>query len=189
MSNFFNAVYDYNICTYYLLPLLKLNKYRFGHRNFRQSYVNSRNPHILYIEVAWTPTLVDGDKGYQGIQKKDGKLFLVYILPDEWASDIQLFLKGHYSLMSDDAKEMIRTHGGMRNNQVDVSTGRPWTDARLMAIDTKSPNVRTFLRLHIERELKVILPNDAELIAPPNENCFMDDIIQEHNITVNLVAH
>ena len=188
MSTFFKAVYDYNICTYYLLPLTRQNKHGFGRSNFKNCFVNRRNPHILYVEIVYTPKLlIEVDPAYQGTQKINGKLYLVYLLPDKWAEDVQLFLKGSYFQMSDDAKDHIRKYAGLMIDQVNAKTGKPWTDARILAIDP-DPKKRTFLRLFLERELGTEIPPYQELIAPPNESCFLDDLIQEHNITVSLIA-
>ena len=188
MSTFFKAVYDYNICTYYLLPLTRQNKHGFGRSNFKNCFVNRRNPHILYVEIVYTPKLlIEVDPAYQGTQKINGKLYLVYLLPDKWAEDVQLFLKGSYFQMSGDAKDHIRKYAGLMIDQVNAKTGKPWTDARILAIDP-DPKKRTFLRLFLERELETEIPPYQELIAPPGEGCFLDDLIQEHNITVSLIA-
>jgi hypothetical protein len=89
-----------------------------------------------------------------------GKPTVIFVLPEKWDVDIQLFLEGKYSQMSTEAKEYIKEYAGMRYKQEDPTTGRPFTDARLLAIDADE-NQRTFLRLYMERELGTELPHDT----------------------------
>jgi len=185
MNKFFDAVYDYHLCTYYLLPLTRLNKYAFGHNNFKQCYVNRDNPMLLHVEVFYIPMRIDQQQTFQYAQKQDGRMFITFLLPDEWLADVDLFLQGKYSQFSSDAKRRIVDHAGLSYKQIKSENGKPYTDARLMAIDDDL-KMRTFLKVYIENALGVRLNASDELMSPPNYDCFIYYSVEQYNKTTSL---
>lgn len=188
MANFsLSSVYDYNMCTYYLLPLLKTtNKFRFGPKNFRQCYLNRQGTR-LYVEVVYFPSRIEYDEHYLGNQIYKGHLYLIFELPAEWQADVELFREGKYSRLSAAAKERIRTYSGLNYNRLDPESGKPFTDVRLMAIDD-DPVMRDHLRQILEEELNVRIAPDQELISPPTDQNYIDDLIQEPLSTIPAVS-
>lgn len=112
----------------------------------------------------------DLDNVYPGVWLHDqllqeGDNCLVFVIPSKYKRDMQMFLQGRYSEMSEESKDCIRTFSGLsyrKESTLNNGSKSYETDARLLAL-TKDPN----LREKLEQELNVRLDNRLELISPP----------------------
>lgn len=176
MSRLLKAIYDCNLCTYYLLPLIRLNKFSFGANNFIQCYV-SRDGLLLYVEVRDIPEFVYSRPDYLGITiLPSGSTALAFDLPAMWQYDVRAFMLGRYTELTDDAKECIYGYSGLVINQPIQGTNLLNTDSRILALDI-DPTVRERLRSALSKELDVQIPIGAELISVPSESNYIDNAI------------
>lgn len=162
-----------NLCTYYILPLIKLSKYNFaGEGNFCDSFlandmqsifVEVRNLFICKHRVKVHPQFLGS------FTSNSDRLYIQFRLPDEWKVDMDLFLKGLYSKLSDRAKDMVKQYSGLQY-RFRTEDGTIVTDIRLLAFD-KSKVVREIWEEHLNQ----VLPPDAELLGIPTEKTFMAD--------------
>jgi hypothetical protein len=169
-----NELKEENLCTYFVLPLLKLNKFSFTSSNFVNCYLTkSLGGKRIVVQVvdlnlvsrnAFTDALI-----YRVLGK--GDFFLVYPVAALWSKDIDLFIEGKFSTMSKKAKEAIKRFSGLVKN----TNGR--TDGRLLALD-KHPVLKDMW----ERELssddnrptgRIDLAEDAELLSIPGEKSYI----------------
>lgn len=159
------------MCTYYLLPLIGINKFSFGvNINFRNCYSNPDGTE-LYVTVYYTLSSLANHSYLLRIEGKAGAPVYVFSLPQKWQSDFQLYKQGRYSKFSDDAKELIRNQSGLRYKAINTN-GQPTTDIRLLAIEAESDR-RSILRTKLSEYLDVPIAEDAELLDAPSESSFM----------------
>ena len=158
-----------NLVTYYLLPLVGLNKAVFG-RSFKSSFIDKEGSKV-YINL----TKEMSSTGYKKVKcyiadvySKD-KLYAVYILPEELSKDVQLFLKGFYSQMSRTTKKLIYAGSGLPYNK---SVGDFKMSSPILQALDKSKVLRVFM-------LRVLgvdtLPNSGELITKPRPFWFIEN--------------
>src|SRR5450631_3633337 len=115
-SEFVNAVTKHNLCTWYMLPLIYLNKASFGEGNFIESFINSSGS-TLTVEVVMldmchrdclaSPYLLRCNEMPQQYA------MLWYYLPRRWKSDFELFKAGKFSKFSARAKHNIQEYSGL----------------------------------------------------------------------------
>lgn len=160
-----------NLCTHYVLPLLKLNKFSFS------SFVNcfllkdKAGLAVSIVELLLLDRRVQRHLNYVGVWQGDRYApyyYVVYSLPLKWSADIDLFLKGKYSAMTNSAKDHIIRYGGLPYRKRDMH-GNIVTDHRLLALER---NER--LKEWWEHALVVELSSSAELMSIPNERTFID---------------
>lgn len=172
-SAFVQAITRHNLCTYYLLPLIHLNKVSFGEGNFIDSYVNSQGT-ILTVEVI-DCSLCSRFRMYthpQYLQKVYGHGNydkVIYQLPSIWEWDFNIFKLGQYSKFSIAAKEQIVNYSGL---PVDAwnDDGKPLTDARILAL-VKSPVLKRMWELDLAC---LPLPDDLELLDIPGDRNYKE---------------
>lgn len=170
-SEFVNGVTKHNLTTWYLLPLIHLNKISFGQGNFIESYVNSKGS-MLTVEVISVSMCHDDcfkHRNYWGHREVSEQFSMIYYyLPKKWKNDFDLFVLGRFSALSGEAKRRIREYSGLMYEQWN---GRTYsTDALLHALD-KSP----ILREAWEQELDLQpLPEDLELMPIPPERTYRE---------------
>lgn len=162
----------YNLCTYFLLPLVRLNFKSFSlfdviaDENFKQCYVNRYQPY-LYVDVV-NPELIDPgaikSEYYDGIRD----YFIRYKVPEKYYVALDLFHEGKYGDFPDAVKGMIRRYSGLMFNQFDVESGFYVTDPLLLAMD-RSPEIK----IQLEAALGVKLPKDADLISVPSDSNYV----------------
>lgn len=168
-----------NLCTHFILPLIKLNKFSFISSNFVNCYIN-REKTLLFVQVldlALIPRKsTDLHPAFFNVFKSD-TIVIVFRLPNMWNQDVQLFIEGKYSKMSEPAKECIRKYSGLAYKRKQRNKPRT-TDLRLLALER-----HTLLKNMWEKELTnitgtqrsvVVLPDDAELLSIPGEETFME---------------
>jgi len=172
-SKFFDIVNDFNLATYYLLPLLKLNKLSFGApQNFVNCYVSSKGDCLLIKLRVMMPFLYRNEDFIADYIDEDKLTCIVLRIPEKYTEDVAWFMTGKYSKFSVDARELIRSYSGLIYRQQHPETGRSTTDARLMAIE-ESEEQRSLLRNKLEDELGCSLPLDAELMSKPSDNNYI----------------
>lgn len=171
-SRFVRSLTDVNLSTYFLLPLLELNKFSFGESNFIDTYVNSDGT-VLTVEVVdrrlcpsfqTHPEYLKEEQGTQGD-------YIWFQIPEKWHKDFLRFKSGSYSKLSNDAKKMIITYSGL-SYKVPGDDNKPITDARLLALEKSQ-----VLREKWFHELgyhTTELPEDLELLPIPPERAFRE---------------
>lgn len=168
MSNLIQELGRDNLCTYFVLPLLKLNKVSFISSNFINSYITYDCKKIV-VKV-YDTTLVSRKvflhPGYHLTKLVNGEYLFVFIIPEKWLNDVRLYRQGLYSRISEDAKSTIRQWSNLKYK--DVKGNKHQTDARLLAL-VRHPKLKEAL----ESELGYEYGPDEELLFPPRENSFI----------------
>lgn len=159
-----------NLCTYFVLPLLRLNKFSFTGSNFINSYL-TKDHHNIVVQV-YDLSLLRGPvfihPGYKKYVIKDGYFYLVFEIPKMRKIDIQLFIKGKYSAISDASKEVIYSWSGLPYKQAN-GEGKVITDCRLLALSRHKA-----LREAWESQYGFELDSSNELLDIPNDRSFID---------------
>lgn len=140
-----------NLCTYFILPLLRLNKKSFVHAdNFINSYL-TRDGDYIFVRVNDTLFFMEKISMhplYLAIWKDlSGGEYIQFSIPAKWQKDVQTFIKGKYSQLSAEAKEMIQQHSGLLYRVRRIPDNVPITDVRLLALD-RSVAVRDLWAAH-----------------------------------------
>lgn len=173
INEFINELNRYNLATWYVLPLTKLNVESFCISNFINCYLSTKEM-ILLVEVADLNMCrqnlgLVGSEHFLGEHTKESREFMVFRIPALFEPDVELFRAGQYSQFSDIAKFTIRAYSGLKNNWKD-DKGNLITDAILLALE-KHP----ILRRKWEEELGLsshILTEDCELLSIPSGKNF-----------------
>jgi hypothetical protein len=162
-----------NLCTHFILPLLKLQgKVSFLSSNFVNSYIGVRDGNVVntivvkVLEPALVMSEVFRHPQFRYVGRDLEYFYLVFEIPAHWERDLNKFMEGKFSQMSEKAKEMIRRYSGLpyREVQGDATI----TDARLMALDKNEA-----LKDMWERALDVYL-NDMDLLSIPDKRSVID---------------
>lgn len=173
-----------NLCTYYILPLLKINKsFFFNENNFIDSFL-SYNQKYIVVQV-WYPLFVEHRiethplfKGtYSNI---NGDIFLVFYLPEQFDEDIRLYCEGSYSKMSLKAKKYIRQYSGLMYKERLYNS--IVTDLRLQALD-RNQIVRNLWEEYLELDYE--LPEEMDLLERPSFKSYIDLDSLIYKITTN----
>jgi hypothetical protein len=96
-----------NLVTYYLLPLVGVNKKTFGLK-YDNSYINKEGT-IVFIKLKSnlaTP-LYRKFANYTSEVIINNSLYIQFTVPEEFRKDVQFFIKGQYSRISREAKKII----------------------------------------------------------------------------------
>lgn len=161
-----------NLCTYFVLPLLKLNKQSYaGGANFIDSYL-TRDLNSLFVEIveiAFVEHRILVHPHFEKIWKKGERYMIEYRLPQKWKHDAGLVVEGKFSKISREAKEIIVKNSGLQYRQRDPPNRIPFTDIRLLALE-KSKAVREMW----EDQYDVVLDEDDELLSKPTDRIFID---------------
>lgn len=171
-SRFVQEVTEHTLTTYFLLPLIQLNKFSFGSANFLNCYVNRDGTKLIVEVVDLRLSLpMHLHPEYAGISETENTGCFYFYLPDVWKEDFLLFQKGQYSKFSENAKEMIRAYSGLPYQN--ERNGQTLTDARLLALD-KSPVLRKAWEDELTVKTPVYLPDDLELLDIPGEDVYRE---------------
>lgn len=98
---------------------------------------------------------------------EDGRLLVVFCLPQEFRATAVKFKEGKYSQFSNEAKDLIKKKSGL-NYKVPNSAGKVSSSRILLALDKDKD-----LKAQWERDLAVKLSADAELMDIPGDNEFV----------------
>jgi len=178
IQNIVKELHKDNLCTYFVLPMLKLNKFRFiADFNFVNSFL-SRDRRLIVVQVLETLFFehkLSQHPNYRGLYKDEfNNRFIVYAIPIFFKRDVELFCNGRYSSMSDKAKELIRQYSGLLYRSMNTD-GQLVTDIRLLALE-KSKSVRSMW----EDVLDCTLEENQELLSIPKEDSFMS--IEDYSV-------
>jgi hypothetical protein len=179
LSDFHRAVTEYNLCTWFILPLIGLNKFSFNEGNFIQSYL-TRDGQYIAVEVTDRNLCahVQFNEHYAGQKLLGEHELLLFVIPGAWTQDIDLFRQGRYSLMSEYAKKLIREDSGLTYRQEDADSANKRIDARLMALE-KHPALKRQWQAELEVETPVKgwrleIGDDLELLSIPSEDSYIE---------------
>jgi hypothetical protein len=168
-----SELYKENLSTYFILPLLKMNKSRFiSEGNFQNSFLTRDGMNIVVqvMDTMFFEHRMIMHPQYLAIwEDKNGMKYVQYSIPSEWQNDVKLFISGKYSHMSTAAKEMIQEWSELQYRVRRESDQVPITDVRLLALD-RSIAVRELW----ENFYNVEFTEDQELLSSPTENDFID---------------
>lgn len=160
-----------NLCTYFILPLLKLNKFRFSaESNFIDSYISEDRTCILVevLEILFFEHRFESHPQFSCIYDgPNGTHYLEFKIPSKYMADVDMFCEGKYSQMSKAAQDLIGEYSGLICNQMS-DAGEPITDVRLLALQ-KSPVVKEMWEtwLTVSRGKEPDLENQELLSIPP----------------------
>lgn len=158
-----------NLCTYFVLPLLRLNKFNFTGSNFISSYL-TRDGQRIAVQVYDTSLILRSvymHPGYERSFIKDGYHYLVFRIAEKWSKDVESFIKGKFSLMSEGAKDVIYQYSGL--NYQSLMGKKVVTDGRLLALERHA-----CLRDTLIREYEIDLGPNDELLAVPEDRSFIE---------------
>jgi hypothetical protein len=173
-DGFLKHVKAYNKVTVYILPLLKLNKFSFGENNFVGSYINRERSHLCVEIKDLAPVILHGtvvnhtdlvDIRPMGLR---ANYELWFAIPRGWGRDIDMFVQGKYSRLSEEAKSMIRTYSGFPYRLPDPD-GMIYSDYFLLAMEKHK-----MLREKWEARLDERIPTHMELMNPPSDRDFRE---------------
>ena len=162
-----------NLSTYFILPLLKLNKKKFVcEPNFIDSYLTTDglNIFVKVMDTIYFMNKMAMHPQYQATWKDlAGNNFIQFSIQEHWLADVQTFIKGKYSRMSDKAKEMIRIHSTLQFRERRESDKKIITDIRLLALE-RSIAVKDLWEEHYG----ISLDKDDELLSIAESKAFIE---------------
>lgn len=159
-----------NLCTYFILPFTTTNILRFGGKsNCLNSYL-SRDGKFIFIEVK-NLYKVDNDLVDEPTYHIDERTFIMLQIPEEFYSDVRLFLEGKYSKFSEKAKRIIREGSSLEYQVYKGSVAV--SDYRLLAL-AGSETLRAELAKIIYDEKDMHHRNEIgeELLSRPEDDTF-----------------
>jgi hypothetical protein len=185
-SHIFNSIHEHmtpkrsdNLCNFYILPLLGINKSSFGGSgNFVNSYLSNDLTHII-VELFQPLGNFEGHPEYRVDYYQNGVLTVVFYLPERFRRTATMFKEGKYSQFSSEAKQLIKSKSGL-NYRVPRADGKLNSSKILLALD-KDPS----LKADWENTLGVRLHKDAELMDIPSDDEFKEfeiERVQQGNI-------
>jgi hypothetical protein len=161
-----------NLCNIYVLPLLDLNKHKFGEGGkFVNSYVSEDNQHVIVESTHPFTTIILHHQNYLTSFESDGHYFGVFKVPEYYKEDVVKFRKGQYSKFTESAKDLIRKKSGLTYKAAGAN-GKYTTSLELLALDKNPVLKRHWEEMLSNKGSMVVLDDDAELFSIPNENNF-----------------
>lgn len=174
-----------NLCTHFILPLLKLNKFSFMGSNFVNSYL-----HYEPVRDIWSIVVKVTEPGFchervwmHACYKDtytDGEFtYIRYYVIRKWYSDVHKFIHGKFSELSDAAKDAIRVYSKLPYRELSPS-GAVITDGRLLALEkstvlkTMWDKVLTYRSPEGMVEIPSYVTNEMELLSIPDEHSFIN---------------
>lgn len=184
MNNTLNKT-KINLSTYFILPLLKLNKNSFGNNNFINSFVTQNGEVVVHIKDSSKAGDYYNHSNLIADIEEDDYTMIIYDIPKEWKKDFNTFLDSKYSKMSKEAKKQIIAHAKANELSYKIPTGKKIRETdeggNVKLVDETASSIEylglfssEFYRKHIEKELDVKLSKDSELLDALNDN----DIIE-----------
>ena len=173
MNDFVKKINEYNLCTWYVLPLLGINRSDFLEGNFLNSFISRDLTTVIVqvIDINLCRSKASSNENYSGMFQGDKCEWIKFSIPPQWMPDTQIFSEGRFSKMSAEAKFQIRKNSGLLYEKKSED-GNTRTDAILLALDKAKP-----LRLKWEEVLSANssyqLPPDIELLSKPSTNSFI----------------
>jgi hypothetical protein len=164
-----NAERSDNLCNFYILPLLGVNKSSFGGSgNFINSYLTTELTHVI-VELRNPYGAYNTHKEYVTDYYSDqGILTVVFNLPVQFRATAAKFKEGRYSQFSSEAKQLIKSKSGL-NYKIPDGYGKLRSAKKLLALDKDKD-----LRKAMEEELAVKISPTAELMDIPDDTEFKE---------------
>ena len=157
------------LVTYYMLPLIGLNRKSFG-SSFKTSYIDKEGLR-LYVELRTNMKVPSYKRNSNYITEAvhNGNLFVLFTITSSIIPDAKLFIAGRYSEISRKSKNTIYLTSTLPYNKAmgDFKMSNPI----LQALDkTKT------LRDYLESTLGIkSLPDSVELIQSPDKAWFIEN--------------
>ena len=163
-----------NLSTFFILPLLKLNKFRFGDANFINSYLTNDSKYIV-VKIKDNTLLPQSailHPNFDDIIDKDTYFLIVYTIPKEYDMDVELYCQGAYSLFSDKTKDKIRKYSGLVVEKLIGAVSH--SDPRLLALE-KAQSLKDFwIDLLWDNYRDSVLDDTDELLSKPGKESFIE---------------
>lgn len=157
-----------NLVTYYILPLVGVNKNSFGN-SYKTSYLNVSGD-TVYVELSKNMVVPSykSSANYSTELAINGVLYVLFHIPTYFFPDVRYFIRGDYSKMSNEAKKIIYTTSTLPYNKTigSFSMSHPI----LQALD-KTKTLRVFLSDYLDIKP---LPDSVELICSPDPWWFIE---------------
>lgn len=171
-----------NLCTYFILSLLKLGKKNFASpENFVDSFLTHNNSHILVKvrELTFFAHRMITHSEFECVYRdKEGFYYVSYVIPDKWALDVKLFMRGKFSQMSKQAHERIIMYSGLEYKAIKNQNSAPVTDVRLLAL-TKNASLQELWESYYEMSMEGL-----ELLSVPDDKTYIDvEQLTKHDLT------
>ncbi len=160
----------YNMATYYLLPLIGLNKSSFGcDTNFINCFVDNEGTK-LYVSVQTSRFGPLNHPGILEIKDEHPNALFVFYFPAKWKAHFELFKSGQYSKFCMNARRIINLGSDLAYNQ-SSKYGSVNTDLRLIAMDRDCAGWE-IMRKRFSDYLDVEIAASAELLSAPDPSSF-----------------
>ena len=138
-----------NSASYFMLPMLQLNKSSYGVGNFINSYVD-KNGYLLVDLVSMTKVgtaTIHHPQYVTDFNIGDG-IRVVYAVPDEFMSDVRKFIEGKYSEFSAALKVAISKYSNLAVANIHIKCLNPQKEDRQKIADDLG------VRVDLVKELK-----------------------------------
>ena len=156
------------LVTYYILPILGLNRKSFG-RPFKTSLI-SRDGLKIYVHLRrrmLSPSYKSNPYFISEIYLGE-ELYVIFTIPSTAIEDAKKFVQGKYSHMSKQTKKLI--YNGSTLPYKKNSGSHTVSSFILQALDRSK-----WLRKHLEDSLQIDpIPDSDELIDPPYDHWFIE---------------
>ena len=173
IENIIKELFRVNSCTYFVLPLLKINTHYFINEvNFVDTFLTYDQKFILVQvqDIEFFEHVLKRHPYYRGIYKDiNNKYFVLYKIPSMFTNDIKLYCHGYFGEMSAKAKKFIRRYSGLIYN-APTATGA-LTDVRLRVLE-RDFAVRRFWEIYLALDKN--LPEDMDLLERPGGKVYKD---------------
>jgi hypothetical protein len=158
------------LVTYYILPLLGLNKKSFGNR-FRTSLLDfNGRVYVRLSKPMEIPTYKDNPNFTSEIIIA-GEFYITFTIPDEFYEEFTLFLAGTYSKYKKEAKEIIYKTSTLHYNK---PIGKFILSHPILQALDRTKTLREFLKKYFQVEE---LAESGELIDKPQKEWFIEYFI------------
>jgi hypothetical protein len=152
-----------SLVNYYVMPLLKMNKHSFGgDKYFDNSYLNDKG--LVVVVGQDCPVRYWEFDYFKTDFTKDGKIIILFKIPEHFHQDILLFTEGLYSKMSNFAKRLIYSNSGLFYKK---KLGDVVVTSKILLVLTKSQILRDWMK----EEYNLDIAEDAELLPKPSIDC------------------
>jgi len=126
-----------NLCTHFILPLLKINKVSFAPLGFVNSYITKDRKRIAVevMDLSLISRKLLIHPHFSAIYKYNDGYLIMFRLANNWTDDVRLFCEGKYSQFTGKAKEAIIRYSGLPYHKKEDRGTRIVTDGRLLALE------------------------------------------------------
>lgn len=179
-----NELKEENLSTYFVLPLLQLNKFSFINPNYVNSYLTEDRKYIVVevvLQSLLSRTVYYSHPCFRGLcrSKNNEHLYLVYEIPNRWTQNVLLFTLGKFSEFSNGAKEKIIRFSTLLYQQKE--NGYIVTDGRLLALE-KHVLMKEMWEERLSTNGTGRVELNGEVLSIPGKESYikLEDLIQEN---------